>query len=266
MHLGDRLVQGVDVWVNTPRRPWEACGTSGMKVLVNGGLNLSVLDGWWAEAYSPEVGWALGDGGEHDSSWDKIDAEELYNLLEHEIIPEFYTRNEHGIPSGWVARMRESMAHLTPYFSTCRSLQDYTRKYYLPAAFAYRQRAEDNGVFGKRLVGWRRQLDACWRHLWFGQVGVQTDQDLHCFDVQVYLGELSPDMVRVELYANGFADTTPIQKEMERVGPLIGTANGYAYRAHVPASRPASDYTARIVPYLEGAAVPLEAEHILWQH
>jgi len=265
MNVGERLVQGVDVWVNTPRRPWEACGTSGMKVLVNGGLNLSVLDGWWAEAYSPEVGWALGDGEEHDGAWDKGDAEELYNLLEHEVIPEFYTRNAQGIPSGWVARMRESMAHLTPYFSTCRSLREYTKKYYLPAAFSYRQRAENNGALGQALIDWRHRLDAGWSHLRFGQVNVQTDQESHVFDVQVYLDDLHPDDVRVELYANGFAGGAPEQEEMGMVSALVGTANGYAYRAKVSASRPASDYTARIAPRLEGASIPLEAGHILWQ-
>ncbi len=112
MHLTEELVQGVDVWLNTPRRPWEACGTSGMKVLVNGGLNLSELDGWWAEAYTPEIGWALGDGQEHDDApaWDAIDAEALYNLLEQQVVPEFYTRDEQGIPKAWVTRIRESMA------------------------------------------------------------------------------------------------------------------------------------------------------------
>jgi len=110
MHLTEQLVQGVDVWINTPRRPWEACGTNGMKVLVNGGLNLSELDGWRAEAYTPEVGWALGDGREHgdDPAWDAAEAEPLYDLLEREVIPEFYNRDEHGIPRAWVARMRES--------------------------------------------------------------------------------------------------------------------------------------------------------------
>ena len=104
MLLSEHLVQGVDVWINTPRRPWEASGTSGMKVLVNGGLNLSVLDGWWAEAYTPDVGWALGDGQEHgdDPAWDAIEADALYDLLEREVIPEFYTRDEHGIPTAWV--------------------------------------------------------------------------------------------------------------------------------------------------------------------
>ena len=100
MLLSEQLVQGVDVWINTPRRPWEACGTSGMKVLVNGGINLSELDGWWAEAYTPEVGWALGDGQEHgdDPAWDAVEANALYDLLEQEVIPEFYTRDKNGIP------------------------------------------------------------------------------------------------------------------------------------------------------------------------
>ncbi len=135
MLLTERLVQGVDVWLNTPRRPWEACGTSGMKVLVNGGLNLSELDSWRAEACAPEAGWALGDGLEHGDGPDRdaIEAEALYNLLEHEVIPEFYNRDENNIPRAWVARMRESMARLTPQFSSKRAVREYTGQYYLPA-------------------------------------------------------------------------------------------------------------------------------------
>jgi glycogen phosphorylase len=136
MQLTERLVQGVDVWLNTPRRPWEACGTSGMKVLVNGGINLSELDGWWAEAYAPDLGWALGDGQEHgdDPGWDAAEAEMLYERLEREVIPEFYARNDQGIPTAWVARMRESMARLTPLFSADRAVREYTEQHYLPAA------------------------------------------------------------------------------------------------------------------------------------
>ena len=123
MLLTEHLVQGVDVWINTPRRPWEASGTSGMKVLVNGGINLSELDGWWAEAYTPEVGWALGDGREHsdDAAWDAVEADALYDLLEREVIAEFYARDESGTPSAWVKRIRESMARLTPQFSANRA-------------------------------------------------------------------------------------------------------------------------------------------------
>src|ERR1019366_1863527 len=152
--MAEHLVQGADVWVNTPRRPWEASGTSGMKVLVNGGLNLSELDGWWAEAYSPAVGWAVGDGQEHgdDPSWDAAEAEALYGLLEREVIPEFYTRNEKGIPAGWVAKMRESMARLTPAFSTNRVVRQYTEEHYLVAAANYSVRAASHGRLGFDLL------------------------------------------------------------------------------------------------------------------
>ena len=154
LFMAEQLVQGVDVWVNTPRRPWEASGTSGMKVLVNGGLNLSELDGWWAEAYSPEVGWAIGDGREHgsDPSWDASEAEALYGLLEREIVPEFYSRDDRGIPRGWVARMRESMCKLTPLFSANRVVRQYTEQHYLSAASAYTQRAANQGSLGDELA------------------------------------------------------------------------------------------------------------------
>ena len=176
MHLTGRLVQGVDVWLNTPRRPWEACGTSGMKVLVNGGINLSELDGWWAEAYVPELGWALGDGQEHgsDPSWDAAEAEALYERLEREVIPEFYTRNEKGIPTAWVARMRESMARLTPRFSANRAVCEYTEQHYLPAAIACQARVANKGAVGKQMVDWRHSLEQKWATLHFGEVKVET--------------------------------------------------------------------------------------------
>ncbi len=138
MLLSAHLVQGVDLWINTPRRPWEASGTSGMKVLVNGGINLSELDGWWAEAYSPEIGWALGDGCEHgeDPAWDAAEADALYNLLEREVIPEFYARDGQSIPTRWVERMRKSMASLTPRFSADRTVREYTEQHYVPGAAA----------------------------------------------------------------------------------------------------------------------------------
>jgi len=267
MHLAGQLVQGVDVWLNTPRRPWEASGTSGMKVLVNGGLNLSELDGWWAEAYTPEVGWALGDGQEHgdDLAWDAIEAEALYDLLENEVIPEFYSRDAQGIPSAWVARMRQSMARLAPHFSTNRAVREYTEQHYLPAATAYRARSADNGKIGADIVNWRHALEQKWAVLHFGDLKVETDDGQHVFEVQLYLDDLDPDAVRVELYANGVSGSAPERVAMTRVRQLVGAANGYAYRAEVLAARPAADYTARLLPHRDGVATPLEEAHILWQ-
>ena len=267
MLLTEHLVQGVDVWLNTPRRPWEACGTSGMKVLVNGGINLSESDGWWEEAYSPEVGWALGDGQEHgdDPSWDAAEAAALYDLLEREVIPEFYTRDANGIPASWTARMRQSMAQLTPRFSTNRAVTEYTERHYLPAAAAYRERAADKGAIGLQVMKWRHALEQKWSALRFGELRVKTQDNQRVFEVEVYLDDLDPESVRVELYADGVGGGPPVRQEMRRVGQLAGTTGGGAYRAQVPAVRPATHYTARLVPHHDGVAVPLEAAHILWQ-
>ncbi|MEI7935279.1 MAG: alpha-glucan family phosphorylase [Verrucomicrobiota bacterium] len=267
MLLTEHLVQGVDVWLNTPRRPWEACGTSGMKVLVNGGLNLSELDGWWAEAYAPEVGWALGDGQEHDDdpAWDAVEAEALYDRLEREVMPEFYARNEQGIPTAWVARMRESMARLTPQFSATRTVREYTEQHYLPAATAYHLRIANKGIVGRQMVEWRHSLEQKWALLRFGEMKVETRDGQHLFDIQAYLDELDPKAVRVELFADGVSGGSPVRHEMKLVRQLSGASGGYVYSAAVSASRPPADYTARLIPHYDGVAVPLEAARILWQ-
>lgn len=267
MRLTEQLVQGVDVWINTPRRPWEACGTSGMKVLVNGGLNLSELDGWWAEAYTPEVGWALGDGREHgdDPAWDANEANALYDLLEREVVPEFYTREQSDIPTAWVHRIRESMARLTPRFSSNRAVREYTEQHYLPAAAAYRERAADKGAIGSTLVNWHFVLEQKWAGLRFGEMKHETDGEQHVFEVQVYLDDLDPEAVQVELYANGINADQPERVTMQRARQLMGATNGYAYGAILPATRSATDYTARIIPRRDGVSVPLESARIMWQ-
>ncbi len=267
MHLTEHLVQGVDVWINTPRRPWEASGTSGMKVLVNGGINLSELDGWWAEAYTPEVGWALGDGQEHgdDPAWDAVEADALYDLLEREVIPEFYTRDESGIPTAWVKRMRESMARLTPRFSANRTVREYTEQHYLPAATAYRGRAADKGAVGRQVVDRQHSLEQRWATLHFGEVKVETRGEQHVFEVQVCLKDLDPKAVRVELYADGVMGSGPVRQEMKRVRQLAGASGDYVYSAAVSAARPPADYTARVIPHDDGVAIPLEDARILWQ-
>jgi starch phosphorylase len=267
MLLTEQLVQGVDVWINTPRRPWEACGTSGMKVLVNGGINLSELDGWWAEAYTPQVGWALGDGREHgdDPAWDAAEAEALYDLLEREVIPEFYTRGENGIPAAWVARMRESMARLTPAFSASRAVREYAEQHYLPAAATYRERAANKGAVGRQVVDWQHAVDAEWSSLRFGELRVKTNADHHVFDVEIFRNGLDPNAARVELYADGIDGGDPVRVQMTCARPVPDASGRCVYRATIGNSRSAKDYTARVIPQRSGVAVPLESARVLWQ-
>ena len=267
MDLGEYLVQGVDVWINTPRRPWEASGTSGMKVLVNGGLNLSELDGWWAEAFTPEAGWALGDGREHgdDPAWDAAEAEALFDLLERKVIPEFYTRDDQGIPTAWVKRMRESMARLTPRFSADRTVREYTEKHYLPAAVSYRSRAADKGTLAERMVEWRRNLDRLWPSLRFGEMKVETRGGRLVFEGHVTLSGLTPESVRIELYAEGTNGDGAVRQEMKRVPKVSATSDETVFVAEVPSDRPAADYTARAIPRFDGVSVPLEEGRILWR-
>jgi starch phosphorylase len=267
MHLTGHLVQGVDVWLNTPRRPWEASGTSGMKVLVNGGINLSELDGWWAEAYTPDVGWALGDGREHgdNPAWDAAEADALYDLLEQEVIPEYYTRDESGIPSAWVNRMRESMARLTPRFSADRTVREYTEQHYIPAATAYRLRIANKGAIGRQIVDWQHGLEQKWATLRLGEMNVKTRGEQHLFEVQVYLNDFDSEAVRVELYAEGVMGSAPVRQEMKRFSQLASTSGCTVYSAAVSAVRPPADYTARVIPHCDGVVVPLEEARILWQ-
>jgi len=265
MFLTEHLVRGVDVWINTPRRPWEASGTSGMKVLVNGGLNLSELDGWWAEAYTPEIGWALGDGKEHgdDPAWDAAEAGALYDLLEKQVIPEFYARDKDGIPTAWVKRMRESMARLTPRFSADRTVREYTEERYLPAAAQYHERAANKGAAGKSMIDWQHAVDQKWSSLRFGALRVETKADHHVFEVELFVNDLEPKAIRVELYADGKSGADPVRAEMKGSPP--DSSHRCVYHATVLATRAAQDYTARVIPDHEGVSIPLEDSRILWQ-
>jgi starch phosphorylase len=186
-------------------------------------------------------------------------------LLEREVIPEFYTRDESGIPTAWVARMRESMARLTPRFSANRAVREYTEQHYLPAAAAYRERATNKGAVGRQVVDWQHAVDRKWGSLHFGAVKVETKGGQHVFEVQVYLDDLDPNAVRVELFAEGTEGDHPVCQEMKRMSQLAGTAASQVYGAHVPATRPAADFTARLIPQRSGVAVPLEFARILWQ-
>lgn len=265
MVLAQHLVQGVDLWINTPRRPWEACGTSGMKVLVNGGLNLSELDGWWAEAYSSKVGWALGDGREHqDPEWDVAEAGQLYDLLERQIVPEFYMRDARGISGRWVARIRESMAQLTTAFSSNRMLREYVETLYLPATRNYRKRAAEDRSLVKHLLAWQVALEQHWPSIRFGEVRIACEGELWRFLVPVHLGGLAPAAVRVELYADPEDGQDRLCMPLVREDAAPTAPGWHLYRGSVSSNRPADHFTPRVVPAHPEAAVPLEASHIAW--
>lgn len=264
--LAQELVQGIDVWINTPRRPWEACGTSGMKVLVNGGLNCSIRDGWWDEAYQPGLGWAIGDdlGGEIQQV-DQRDADSLYTTLERQIVPEFYDRDVKGLPRAWLQRIRKSMSTLTPIFSSARMLKDYVEIAYLPLVKLARARRSDGGKLARQLREWSQSLSQYWPSLHIGEPNIVRDQQEWQFSVPIFLGEISADDVRVELFAEE-QDHAPAEVIiLHRDQAIRGAINGYVYVGLVPARRSASDYTVRIVPFHPAAQLPTEMPLILWQ-
>ncbi len=265
MALAAQLVQGVDVWINTPRRAWEACGTSGMKVLVNGGLNLSEMDGWWAEAFSPQVGWAVnhgeGIGGPQD---DAQEAEQLYALLESEVIPEFYRRDPRGLPRQWISRLRASMAQLTPRFSTNRMMIEYVRDYYLPAAADYAQRAADGARLARELLQWERSVRRRWRDVHAGELDLAQRDDGWEFTLPVYLGDIAADSVEAQLYAEPTAEEPRSLFHMQSIGPVPGAVNGVLFQARIRTRRPAAHFTARLVPHHPHALVPQESNRIHW--
>ena len=264
--LAQELVQGVDVWINTPRRPWEACGTSGMKVLVNGGLNLSERDGWWEEAYAPELGWVIGDDRERsEGKADAEDAEALYAVLEQEVVPEFYARDVAGMPRRWLERVRRSMASLTPTYSSSRMARDYVEQYYLIGAAELRRRTADGDKPAQAMQSWEARLRRHWSGLHIGETNLSRDGKAWSFSVAVYLGEIGPSDVAVQLYADPRDGEERFLGELLRGEAIIGATNGHIYTGLGPATRPAEEYTVRIIPHRPGVRVPAELPLILWQ-
>jgi len=230
-----------------------------MKVLVNGGVNLSTLDGWWAEAYRPELGWALSGDGHDDAS----DAGQLYELLEREVVPSFYDRDARGIPAAWVARIRASMASLAPTYSANRALREYTERYYLPSATAFEARSRDGAKAAVAIAEWEHHVRTHWSSLRFGDARVITEAGRHRIETSVYLNELDPGSVSVELYADGQGGADAIRVPMRREAPLIG-AHGFVYAAEVADTRPAWHFTRRLIASHAGVVAPLEMPLIAW--
>ncbi len=229
-YLTSQIVQGVDLWIDTDRRPCGGCGTSGMKVLVNGGINFSELDGWWDEAFDPSLGWAIGDRQEHanDSGWDAMEADQIYHLLEREIVPEFYNRNEKGISGSWTNRMRDSVSMLTPRFSTNRTMIEYIDRYYLPAAKAYKIRAAANGQAGSIICDRKNSLHDNWKKMSFGKFQVSKKDGKYNFRVTMFNDGPIQDDILVELYADPLSDEGPTRVRMNPISRIrMGRKNRY---------------------------------------
>ncbi|MFP5307002.1 MAG: DUF3417 domain-containing protein, partial [Gammaproteobacteria bacterium] len=229
-----------------------------------GGLNVSTLSGWWAEAYRPEAGWAIGpERADESGDIDAADAGDLYDLIEREILPTFYGRDERGIPAGWVARMRASMA-AAPRFSANRMLREYLQRVYRPAARAVARRCADGARIAVALRQWDTALRAAWHEVHFGNVSVIETDGVQQWRAQVYLGDIAPAAVAVELYADPRAGEPAVCERMCCGSPIEGAANGYAFEARIRSMRPAADFTPRVVPCHADAVVPVENSLILW--
>jgi len=261
--LAQELVQGVDVWINTPRRPWEACGTSGMKTLVNGGLNLSVRDGWWAEAFDPEVGWAIGEAA--GVSDDDRDAAALISVLRDQVVPAFYDRGPDGLPREWLRRVRASLSRLTPRFSSNRMLREYVTGYYGPAEVALDERLANGGAVARSIARRHERLRACWAGLRFGTLDIRAGEAGWQFAVELFLNDVPADDVTVELYADAAQSSPAAPIPMQRTGPLPGTSHGLLFRALADRDRPPTDWTPRARPACTQGLAPGELPLITWQ-
>ncbi len=275
MLVGRYLVQGVDVWLNNPRRPKEASGTSGMKVIYNAGLNCSILDGWWAEAYTPDVGWAIGNGEEYtEADWehqDAIEAEALYNVLEQDIVPTFYERTRDGLPREWIAKVKASMKKLAPFFNTRRMVQEYAEDYYLPLYDRVTRMGRPDGKVALDYAAWRINLDKVWSKIHVREVNVPTTQVTIGSDVEVEavveLGDLNADDVHVQLYY-GELDTRGQIKTGQAVNMTVvsnGTAGVYTFKARITSDQTGDrGLSVRVMPKHDLLPTPFQPNLITW--
>jgi len=275
MNLARYLVQGVDVWLNTPLRPMEASGTSGMKVAANGGMNLSVLDGWWVEGYTPEVGWAIGLGETYEDLdyQNAVESRALHDLLGKEIVPLFYRRGSDGLPREWIRRMKAAMRRLAPQFNSNRMLREYVEKYYLPASERWRELTADNLAGARGLADWK-----LWLAQQFPQVRIESVQDNMDgsssvgasvrVEATVVLGGMAPRDVSVQLY-HGILDADGLLAngdavEMNPVSEADGEGR-VQYTADMPCSRTGlAGYTVRVLPRHAAMPDPREMGLIRW--
>jgi starch phosphorylase len=275
MAMARYLVEGVDVWLNNPRRPMEASGTSGMKVIANGGLNFSVLDGWWAEAYDASVGWEIGRGEDYEDLGyqDHVEAEDIYATLEREIVPLFYKRDLDDVPTGWVAKMKVSMKRLAPVYTTARMVREYAETYYVPAARRVRQLAENDFARAKALVLWKQKVRQAWRDVRVASITADQDRMMAGQEVPVHavihLGSaLTPGDVAVQLYAGPVdADRNLTESNIVPLTPEGPAGDGiYNYFGLLPTAQSGQNgFTVRVLPFHPDAVLPQELPLVSWE-
>lgn len=264
LDIGKRLVSGSDIWLNTPRRPLEACGTSGMKALANGSLNLSVLDGWWDEAFTSEYGWALGHGEVYRDQkiQDEIESRDLYTLLENEVVPLFYQRGSDRIPRIWIDKMKAGLRGLVPIFNSHRMVQEYTSRFYSPCSKRYENLCGKDFEGAKRLAKWRSRLMTSWNELSVDKISVIEDRELKVgqkitIESRIRLGSLTPDDVTVEAYFGRLDENHEFaERETSPLG-FVSVENGVSiFSGLVPCDKTGRfGYTVRVTPsreWLEG--------------
>ncbi len=255
MNVAHYLVQGCDVWLNLPRRPWEASGTSGMKAAVNGVLNVSTLDGWWCEAYNGENGWAVGGGEEYSdfNLQDEIESRILYDLLEKEVIPLFYTRGSDGLPRGWIKKMKDSMMNICPEFNTNRLIEDYTRKFYLQADINFRNFIENNYEQTKKFTKWLEKIYSSWDKIKIVETKDNISDTLSLGDkidveVKIYPAGLSPEELSVQLYF-GYLDSKSRITQPKFVELVCEDNSGEWYKGSIVLDRVGHcGYVVRVLP------------------
>lgn len=274
MGVARALVQGVDLWLNNPRRPYEASGTSGMKVVPNGGLNCSILDGWWDEGYDPSIGWAIGDrtdfadGGYQD--W--LDGRALYNLLDNEITPTFYHRVDNGLPKDWLRMVKKSIMVHAPEFSTNRMVRDYTNHYYVPAAKHYHNMSQLDQGRAKNALAWRDKVRSNWNKVKI--VRVLDDAGTSNFlgrqfkvTAVVELGALTAEEVRVQAVVGKVGPNREIiNMRIEELAP-IGVEDGkHIFQGEIDCDVPGHQgYTVRVAPFQEDVQIPSEINLVVWE-
>ena len=267
------LVQGVDVWMNTPRRPLEASGTSGMKAAANGALNCSVLDGWWDEGSDVDTGWAIGDGEVYSDpeEQDRNECESLYHLLENEMVPLFFDRDRSGMPREWLGMMKSSIRKLGSVFNTHRMVREYAERAYLPAHRLGRRWLDENLDGAKALDEWRQRVDGCW-----SQVSIHMDVDPASemavgttleVPVRVRLGVLTPDDVAVEVRFGPLGPAGDIRSASVVQAQLVRTeGDDHLFIAkRVCGTSGRCGFAARVLPQHPDLLAPFTPLRITWE-